>query len=96
VATGCRNALEPSRVDASPALGHGFAFCLTYLTEREEKKMKTMLKRLWKEEEGQDLIEYALLVALIALIAATIFPTIGADLHTIFNTADTCLTSHAC
>ena len=29
------------------------------------------LKRLWKEEEGQDLVEYALLVVLLAL-AATI------------------------
>ncbi len=58
--------------------------------------MKTMLMRLWKEEEGQDLIEYALLVSLIALIAATIFPTIGADLHTVFVNADTCLTSGAC
>ena len=58
--------------------------------------MKTMLKRLWKEEEGQDLIEYALLVALIALIAATVFPTIGADLNVIFTKADTCLTTHVC
>jgi pilus assembly protein Flp/PilA len=31
--------------------------------------MKNLLKRLWKEEQGQDLIEYALLVALIALAA---------------------------
>ena len=40
--------------------------------------MKTMMMRLWKEEEGQDLIEYALLVSLIALIAAAAFPTVGA------------------
>lgn len=31
--------------------------------------MTNLLKRLWKEEEGQDLIEYALLVALVALAA---------------------------
>lgn len=53
--------------------------------------MKTMLKRLWKEEEGQDLIEYALLVALIALVAATAFPTIGKEINTIFGNANTCL-----
>ncbi len=29
--------------------------------------MKNLLRRLWKEEEGQDLVEYALLVVLIAL-----------------------------
>jgi pilus assembly protein Flp/PilA len=33
--------------------------------------MNNLLKRLWKEEEGQDLIEYALLVALVALAAVT-------------------------
>ena len=31
--------------------------------------MKNLLKRLWQEEEGQDLIEYALLIALVALAA---------------------------
>jgi pilus assembly protein Flp/PilA len=35
----------------------------------EVKDMMKELKRLWKEEEGQDLTEYALLVVLIALFA---------------------------
>jgi len=37
--------------------------------------MKTMVTRLWKEEEGQDLVEYALVVALIAFgaIPRTVF-----------------------
>ena len=34
------------------------------------------LKRLWKEEEGQDLVEYALLVVLLAL-AATVAWKLG-------------------
>ena len=29
--------------------------------------MRSILARLWKEEEGQDLVEYGLLVVLIAL-----------------------------
>ena len=33
--------------------------------------MKNLLTRLWKEEEGKELIEYALLVALVALAAVT-------------------------
>ena len=33
------------------------------------------LARLWKEEEGQDLIEYVLLVALVGLAVAATFPT---------------------
>jgi Flp pilus assembly pilin Flp len=31
--------------------------------------MKAVLARLWKEEEGQDLIEYALLIVLMSLAA---------------------------
>ncbi|HEV2523256.1 MAG TPA: hypothetical protein VGT24_12815 [Candidatus Acidoferrales bacterium] len=58
--------------------------------------MKSILKRLWKEEEGQDLIEYALLVALIALTAAAAFPPIATSLSTVFTKASTCLTGGAC
>lgn len=58
--------------------------------------MKTMLKRLWKEEEGQDLLEYALLIALIALIAAAAFPAIGNTIHGIFVNANTCLAGGTC
>jgi pilus assembly protein Flp/PilA len=53
--------------------------------------MKKMMKRLWKEEEGQDLIEYALLVALIALVAAAVFPQVGASINLIFTHANNCL-----
>jgi len=35
----------------------------------EGRDMKKLLNRLWREEEGQDLTEYALLVVLIALAA---------------------------
>jgi pilus assembly protein Flp/PilA len=55
--------------------------------------MKNIMKRLWKEEEGQDLIEYALLVALITLIGAAAFPAIGTRIKAIFTSADVCLTS---
>jgi pilus assembly protein Flp/PilA len=55
--------------------------------------MKNIMKRLWKEEEGQDLIEYALLIALIALIGAAAFPAIGTSLNNIFVHANTCLNS---
>ncbi len=51
--------------------------------------MKHMLKRLWKEEEGQDLIEYALLVALIALVVAASFPALATAIENVFNRAET-------
>jgi Flp pilus assembly pilin Flp len=36
-----------------------------------ERQMKNLLKRLWYEDEGQDLTEYALLLVLLTLAAVT-------------------------
>jgi pilus assembly protein Flp/PilA len=55
--------------------------------------MKNIMMRLWKEEEGQDLIEYALLLVLIGLAAAAAFPAIGKQINTVFTNANTCLSS---
>ena len=54
------------------------------------------LKRLWREEQGQDLIEYALLVSLIGLVVAAAFPALGNAIEGVFNKADTCMTGGAC
>jgi len=40
-------------------------------------KAKTLLKRLWNEEDGVTLIEYSLLAALIAVVSISILTTIG-------------------
>lgn len=57
--------------------------------------MKNVLKRLWKEEEGQDLIEYALLAALIALAAVVTMQTLASDINNIFGTIGSDLSSAA-
>jgi Flp pilus assembly pilin Flp len=36
--------------------------------------MKTLLRRLWKENSGQDLIEYALLAGFIVVVIAGFLP----------------------
>jgi pilus assembly protein Flp/PilA len=54
--------------------------------------MKSLLIRLWKEEEGQDLTEYALLLALLALVAMTAVTNLGKTVNTIFTNANTNLT----
>jgi len=51
--------MEKSRWQSSSRLPH--------FTWREF--MKNLLMRLWKEEEGQDLTEYALLLVLLSLAA---------------------------
>ncbi len=51
--------------------------------------MKTLLGRLWKEEEGQDLVEYALLVVLIALGAIVAMHGLASAISDAFaNAAD--------
>ena len=42
------------------------------------------MQRLIKREEGQDLIEYALVVALIAFAAVTSMKTVANDINAIF------------
>ena len=49
--------------------------------------MKNLAKRLWKEEEGQDLTEYALLLVLIALVAIVSMKTLGQTVSNVFSNA---------
>jgi pilus assembly protein Flp/PilA len=47
--------------------------------------MKALFTRLWKNEEGQDLAEYALLIALIALVVIAAVTLLGTQIQTVFN-----------
>jgi pilus assembly protein Flp/PilA len=47
--------------------------------------MKRMLARLIGQDEGQDLIEYGLLAALISLIAIVAITSVGSSLQTTYN-----------
>jgi pilus assembly protein Flp/PilA len=49
--------------------------------------MGTALKRLWQEEKGQDLVEYALVAALIALASVAALNNVAGLLKTAFNDA---------
>jgi pilus assembly protein Flp/PilA len=62
-------------------------------SELGEAKMKKQLMRLWNEQEGQDLTEYALLLVLIALAAITVMGTLGSAINNVFSTASSTLTS---
>ncbi len=53
---------------------------------------KEILKRLWTEDEGQDLTEYALLVVLIALAAVVAINTLATAISSTFTTVATNLT----
>jgi pilus assembly protein Flp/PilA len=55
--------------------------------------MSKLLRRLWQEEEGQDLVEYGLLLVLIALAAVTSIKGLATAIETLFNHAATNLTA---
>jgi pilus assembly protein Flp/PilA len=55
--------------------------------------MKLLLQRLWKEESGQDLTEYALLLVLIALAAIASVRGLANSIQNVFNNAASNLTS---
>jgi Flp pilus assembly pilin Flp len=49
--------------------------------------MMALLKRLWQEDKGQDLTEYALLLALIALGAITSMGILAKTINNVFSNA---------
>jgi Flp pilus assembly pilin Flp len=55
-------------------------------------KMKPLLYRLWKEEEGQDLTEYALLVVLVGLTSIAAMSNLATAISTAFSSAAVNLT----
>jgi len=53
--------------------------------------MTDLLKRLWKEEEGQDLTEYALLLALISVVMVLTIQNLATAIQTAIAAATTAL-----
>jgi len=53
--------------------------------------MKKLIVRLGKEEEGQDLTEYGLLMVLIALAATAALSSVGQAVSTVFSNASSSL-----
>lgn len=47
--------------------------------------MKNLLVRFLREDQGQDLVEYGLLVGFVSLVAATGAALVGVNLNTWYN-----------
>jgi pilus assembly protein Flp/PilA len=52
-----------------------------------------LVVRLWKEEQGQDLTEYGLLLVLVAMAAVASMQTLASAVSTVFGSASTSLTA---
>jgi Flp pilus assembly pilin Flp len=55
-------------------------------------EMKSLFTRFWKEDRGQDLVEYALLLAFFALALVAAIPTLASSITTVFDKAAVVLT----
>jgi pilus assembly protein Flp/PilA len=48
--------------------------------------MQGFFKRLWRDEEGQDIAEYAVMLAVILVIVIGTVRLIGSNANTVFST----------
>lgn len=55
--------------------------------------MKTLVLHLWRDEDGQDLTEYALLLVLVALAAVASVRTLGDTIKNLYSNAASNLAS---
>jgi len=55
----------------------------------------TFLRNLWNDDQGQDLIEYTLLLAFVALASAALFIGAGGSIKSIWTTTNATLANAA-
>jgi pilus assembly protein Flp/PilA len=55
-----------------------------------EEKMEKLI-RFFKDEEGATMVEYALMVALIAVVCIAAVTVLGGNINTVFETISTAL-----
>jgi len=57
--------------------------------------MTTLLRNLWNDDQGQDLIEYTLLMAFVALASAALFINAGSSISKIWSISNSQLSTAA-
>lgn len=53
-----------------------------------------LFKRLWNDEEGQGMVEYGLIIALVSIVVIAALIAVGGQLTTIFTDIQTALTGN--
>jgi Flp pilus assembly pilin Flp len=76
-------------VQAAPTLSEKFR------GQAKEIPVVNRFHGLWRDETGQDLIEYTLLLAMVSLASAALFINSGASVSSIWSTSNTQLSTAA-
>ena len=63
------------------------SFPLEELTAAWRRKMSTLIRRLWSEDEGQDIAEYAVMLAVILVLVVGTVRLIGSNANNVFSSA---------
>jgi len=66
---------------------------VVYQRQKETNEMKTLFLNFVKDEQGQDLIEYTLLLAFVCLASAALFISAGGSVAGIWNATNSRLTA---
>jgi Flp pilus assembly pilin Flp len=53
----------------------------------EARQMRTLIARLWREESGQDIAEYAVMLAVILVLVVGTVRLIGSNANNVFSNA---------
>jgi Flp pilus assembly pilin Flp len=59
------------------------------------KQLKQMILNFWKADQGQDLIEYALMAGFVAVAAGALMPDVSKSIGTVFSKIQGLLTAAA-
>jgi Flp pilus assembly pilin Flp len=65
------------------------------MTKESNQTMTSLLRNLWMDDQGQDLIEYTLLMAFVALASAALFISSGTSVSKIWSTTNSQLSAAA-
>ena len=60
-----------------------------------QSEMKSAIYQLWASDDGQDLVEYTLLLAFVTLGAAGVMRGAGSSVNTVWSAASTTLSNAA-
>src|SRR4051812_21818626 len=58
---------------------------------REDKMMKALAIQLWRDEEAQDIAEYAVMLAVILVIVVGTVRLIGGNANNVFSSVASCI-----
>jgi Flp pilus assembly pilin Flp len=66
-------------------------FAGTCESQEEDKPMTPMLRRLWDNDEGQDIAEYAVMLAVILVLVVGTIRLVGSNANNAFSSVSSSL-----